>query len=57
MVKWLTHVGYAWRRHGPIGLFWLIGYNIAYHVSRRGRQAAVWTASWVSIRPGAGQIT
>jgi len=40
MVKWLTHVGYAWRRHGPIGLFWLIGYNIAYHVSRRARQAA-----------------
>src|SRR6266481_1386664 len=39
MVRWLTQVGYAWRRHGPIGLFWLIGYNIAYHVSRRGRHA------------------
>jgi SAM-dependent methyltransferase len=41
MGRWLTQVGYAWRRHGPIGFFWLIGYNIAYHVSRRGRQAAV----------------
>jgi hypothetical protein len=41
MVRWLTQVGYAWRRHGPIGLFWLIGYNIAYHVSRRGRHAPV----------------
>ena len=39
MVRWLTQVGYAWHRHGPIGLFWLIGYNIAYHVSRRGRHA------------------
>jgi hypothetical protein len=41
MVRWLAQLGYAWRRHGPIGLFWLIGYNIAYHVSRRGRNAAV----------------
>jgi SAM-dependent methyltransferase len=41
MVKWLSQVGYAWRRHGPIGLFWLIGYNIVYHVSRRGRHTAV----------------
>src|ERR1700737_400150 len=40
MVRWLTQVGYAWRRHGPIGLFWLIGYNIAYHLSHRGRHAA-----------------
>jgi hypothetical protein len=41
MVRWLAQLGYAWRRHGPIGLFWLIGYNIAYYVSRRGRNAAV----------------
>src|ERR1700730_14656115 len=39
MVRWLTQVGYACRRHGPIGLFWLIGYNIAYHVSRCGHHA------------------
>src|SRR5262245_36441198 len=40
MVRWLSQVGYAWRRHGPIGLCWLIGYNIAYHVSGRARHAA-----------------
>jgi len=41
MVRWLTQVRYAWRRHGPIGLLWLIGYNIAYHVRRGGRRAAL----------------
>jgi hypothetical protein len=40
MVGWLTQARYAWRRHGPIGCIWLIGYNIAYHVGRRGRRAA-----------------
>jgi hypothetical protein len=39
MVRWPTQVRYAWRRHGPIGLVWLIGYNIAHHF-RRCRQHA-----------------
>ena len=24
-------LSYAWRRHGPTGLLWLVAYNAAYH--------------------------
>jgi SAM-dependent methyltransferase len=38
MDRWLARLGYALRRHGPIGFIWLAGYNILYHVFRRNRR-------------------
>lgn len=31
MPSWLGKLSYAWRRHGPTGLLWLVAYNAAYH--------------------------
>jgi SAM-dependent methyltransferase len=38
MGRCFARLGYALRRHGPIGFFWLAGYNILYHVLRRNRR-------------------
>jgi hypothetical protein len=32
MFKLTARLRYAWRRHGPIGIMWLIAYNIRYHI-------------------------
>jgi SAM-dependent methyltransferase len=35
MSNLLPRLGYAWRRHGPIGLIWVAAYNLVYHVIGR----------------------
>jgi len=37
MNRWLARLGYALRRHGPVGFIWLAGYNIVYPILRRNR--------------------
>ena len=39
MASWLGKLRYAWRRHGPAGLLWLVAYNLAYHSRRLVRRA------------------
>src|SRR5216683_2787893 len=34
MRRRFARLGYAWRRHGLIGLAWLTGHNISYYVRR-----------------------
>src|SRR5262249_719038 len=34
MPSWFGKLRYAWRRHGPTRLLWLIAYNIVYHIPR-----------------------
>lgn len=41
MVKSLARLGYAWRRHGPIGFVMLAGYNVAYHARGRNRNGGI----------------
>ncbi len=35
MSRWISQLGYAWRRHGPSGFLKLAIDNVLYHVSRR----------------------
>ena len=32
-----ARLGYAWRRHGPVGLVWVAVYNLVYHLTGRKR--------------------
>jgi hypothetical protein len=45
MANWFGKLRYAWRRHGPTGLLWLVVHNLAYHsrrlVHRANRQSLV----------------
>ena len=45
MPSWFGKLRYAWRRHGPTDLLWLVAYNAAYHaralVYRVHRQSLV----------------
>jgi SAM-dependent methyltransferase len=45
MASWFGKLRYAWRRHGPTGLLWLVAYNVAYHsrglVHRVDRQSVL----------------
>src|SRR5215471_6513252 len=45
MSNLLPRLGYAWRRHGPIGLIWVAAYNLFYHlIGRKGRSGGFrWT--------------
>jgi hypothetical protein len=38
MPSWFGKLSYAWRRHGPTGLLWLIAYNVVYHIPRLFRR-------------------
>src|SRR5215472_8082554 len=35
MGKWFARLRYAWRRHGPVGFIWLVGYNFTYYILGR----------------------
>ena len=37
MSNLLPRLGYAWRRHGPIGLIWVAAYNLYHLIGRKGR--------------------
>ena len=45
MFSWAGKLRYAWRRHGPKGLVWLVVYNVTYHtlglVCRVSHQSSV----------------
>ena len=45
MASWFGKLRYAWRRHGPTGLLWLMAHNLAYHsrnlVRRADRQSSI----------------
>ncbi len=35
MSRWISQLGYAWRRHGPVGFLKLAMDNVVYHLRRR----------------------
>src|SRR5438270_421904 len=41
MSRWISQLGYAWRRHGPSGFLKLTIDNVVYHVRRRAARVGM----------------
>ena len=41
MSRWISQLGYAWRRHGPSGFLKLAIDNVVYHVRRRAARVGM----------------
>ncbi|HWX33984.1 MAG TPA: class I SAM-dependent methyltransferase [Steroidobacteraceae bacterium] len=41
MIRWLARLGYAWRRHGPIGFIRLAARNLVHHALGRDRSVNI----------------